>query len=389
MITTTAEPPTRHGHAADLVCMKCLEENGYVPVSEEMAEAEAARRDETDPPYYSLADYLALAFDEPVWRIKNLCETQGIGLIGGGSKHGKTALAVQFGLCIASGKPFMGNEVLNPAPVLYIEQEGNQAALHEHIRSTATALAIDASRTPFYVRHRKETRIDSDEGIAELRRIIAKSGAKVVIVGPLAFLHRQKSEDDAALMAPLMAALNRIATDLGVFIFLAHHTRKASGMDTTRKPSSVFAFFNTVRGSGAFIGHVDIAIGLFRSPKENAGTLYVLNRNGADFMLGYDFDTETHLMTPRDRETADEKAESETDRHLRRLIENSDAGELTIDDIAVIWSMSDRRARDKLGLYVTKGLIKVRIDTAQKGRAYYHVTTRGISRVTEEGWVDA
>ena len=340
---------------------------------------------EEGPRFYKLSDYAKLTYEAPVWRIKNLCETEGIGIIAAPAKHGKTALCVEMGLCIASGMPFMGNPVLEPAPVLYIEQEGNEKALQDHILTTAAARGIDVSTVPFYVRHRKPTRIDTPEGIADLRSIIEETGAKVVLIGPLAFIHRQKSEDESALMAPLMAVLNDIATDFNAFIFLIHHARKGTGFDVTRRPSGVFAFFEKVRGSSVFVGHIDVGIGLWRSNKEPAGTMYVLNRNGADYMAPYDFDTETSVFTPRVIESPEEKAENDTERDLRKMVETEEL-ELDIPQVMALWQVSDKTARKRLNHYMTLQFVSCRPAPDEKNKLWFRVTKRGVDLITEDAW---
>jgi hypothetical protein len=56
--------------------------------------------------------------------IEGTLDQRTIALLSGRSSTGKSFLAIDWGSCIATGKPWQGREVLTPGPVLYIAAEG-------------------------------------------------------------------------------------------------------------------------------------------------------------------------------------------------------------------------------------------------------------------------
>jgi RecA-family ATPase len=69
---------------------------------------------------------------------------EGISVLAGEGGVGKTALAVNLAICLASGRPvsrsFAGIEVPNPAPVLYLTAEGNRDVFRARFMAAAEAL---------------------------------------------------------------------------------------------------------------------------------------------------------------------------------------------------------------------------------------------------------
>jgi hypothetical protein len=82
------------------------------------------RRAPTSPEVLNIADILALQTPEPKLLIETLLPIPGAILLAGAAKSGKTLLAVQAALAVASGRPlFDYYRVLEPGPVLMVEQD--------------------------------------------------------------------------------------------------------------------------------------------------------------------------------------------------------------------------------------------------------------------------
>jgi hypothetical protein len=65
-----------------------------------------------------------LVVRSPEWLVHGLIEDNTLGLLFSDSESGKTFLAVDFALCVATGTPFHGKKVIRKGPVVYILGEG-------------------------------------------------------------------------------------------------------------------------------------------------------------------------------------------------------------------------------------------------------------------------
>jgi hypothetical protein len=323
-------------------------------------------------------DFNAIEFPDHLWHIENVVPSQGVGLIGASNKSGKSLFCIQLGLCLAAGIPWWGRTVARPISTLYIEEEGALKAIQERTVRIKAALGIGPG-VRFYVAARRKARLDTPEGIAELRALIVLHGAEVVFIGPFAAVAHVADENGAADIGPIMSELNDIATDLDTTVYLVHHARKATG-NGMRRPGSVLEFFQTIRGSGAFVDRIDIGLGLWRSPKEAAGTLYVLSRDGDDFMKNFVYDHATRTTAPTEALTAEQKAESEVDRLIRIAVEN---GPLGIEDFLRLSEFKSRTTIDrKLAALVTSGFLLM--EPGARNKHIYRASARGVGRITEE-----
>ena len=85
---------------------------------------EGDRRPAREPLVMDVATLLALQAPAPSMLIENMIPERGASLIVGAAKSNKTLLAVQMGISVASGTPFLDNyRVLQSGPVFILEQD--------------------------------------------------------------------------------------------------------------------------------------------------------------------------------------------------------------------------------------------------------------------------
>src|SRR5665213_270298 len=78
-------------------------------------------RGNSGPRVLDVADLLALDTPAPSMLVENWLPERGASLIVGAAKANKTLIAVQIGIAVATGNPFLENyRILRPGPVLIL-----------------------------------------------------------------------------------------------------------------------------------------------------------------------------------------------------------------------------------------------------------------------------
>jgi hypothetical protein len=135
----------------------------------------------------------------------------------GDSGLGKTPWAYQLGLCVATGKPFLGHSV-RQGGVLYYDLENGREEILAVGRSVCGHLAINPSPTNFLVL--------SDEGNpVQLQDAVEEHSPILIIVDTLRAL-RPRAEASNDEMASFLNECKRIARKFQCAILLLHHIKK-------------------------------------------------------------------------------------------------------------------------------------------------------------------
>jgi hypothetical protein len=238
----------------------------------------------------SLAEMLAAEIPTPTARVAGLLPGEGFGILAGPRKHGKTLTELQLGLCVAGGVPFLGRAV-EQTPVLIIEEEGAARAMQDRLRGQAAALGVPAD-APLHIAHRQRFRLDHPADVDAIDELIVRTGAGLVIIGPLAQVASiDENSNSVDGMGPIVRTMTDLAARHRALVMLVHHLRKPVG--ASQAPKSVDEFFYRVRGADALVAGVDVALGLWREPDATDGTLYVLARDGENVRIPLLFDPRT------------------------------------------------------------------------------------------------
>jgi hypothetical protein len=179
------------------------------------------------------------------------------GFIGAPPKAGKTWVALDLAIAVATGGRFLGRfEIPKPRPVLYVALEGHRAALRARVGCLARGHGLDPDGPDLERLHfvYKPPGINlSDPGWArELVECAAGLACGLVAVDVLRAAARIK-ENDAESFAILRANLEPLA-HAGTAAALAHHFGKLTETQKERQPGE------RMSGTGAMYGAADAAI---------------------------------------------------------------------------------------------------------------------------------
>lgn len=291
----------------------------------------------------TMAMLFAAAQEPHRWVLEGLIEQGDQVILAGAPKAGKSLMASQIALAIASGGNFLGWRVPAPMKVLYINLEirrkwfasriGKQIGGWAEMSQYLSFSAIDTYRTIDI--------LDATER-RDVSERIRKTNPDVIIWDVLARMHTADEKDQAA-MKLVMQAIRVASSDRAHIV--VHHSRKPS-------PDHVGPQTATdIRGSGAIHGEVDLALVLSKRPGQGARYCLTFSARNVDppdeLLLNLNENLSFYLT-----------AEDEADK-VRRLIQEvfkSGAPILATDLQDIVCDAFDIRSRSRATDYIKQAV---------------------------------
>jgi len=224
------------------------------------------------------SELLEMEFEPLGFAVKPILP-QGLILLGGGGKIGKSWMVIDIGISVSSGRDFW-DFATEQGEVLYLALEDNHRRLHARLRSLE-AENEDVSRF-----HLTTASYGISSGLLEqIHSFLALyPNTKLIIIDTLERI-RDTEQDKSMYSCDYrdMTALREITDKYKLTLLLVHHTRKMYDPDP----------LNTLSGSTGLIGSVD---GVFvldkykRIGKE--AKLTIVNRDTDSYCFKLEFDSE-------------------------------------------------------------------------------------------------
>jgi len=160
------------------------------------------------------------------WLIERLWTYQAVGIIGGSPKSGKTWLALEMAVSVASGSPCLETfPVPKPGPVLLYAAEDSATALRTRVETLARLHKIDFKRLDLHVITADSLRLDQPDHQARLEATLQLYRPALLVIDPLVRVHAI-DENVAGQIAALLGYLRFLQRNTGAAIALIHHIRK-------------------------------------------------------------------------------------------------------------------------------------------------------------------
>jgi len=223
-------------------------------------------------------ELMALEFDELHYAIEQILPS-GIFLLAGSPKIGKSWLALQICLAVATGGQLWDYSAFS-GEVVYFALEDNYRRLQRRLH-TLEADKLDISKL-----HLVTASFGINDGLIEQTDsfIDKHTGTNLVIVDTLQ--HIRNSEFDKNMYAydyRDMTKLREITDKHDITLLLVHHTRKMYDPDP----------LNTISGSTGLVGAVDGVFVLEKTQRSSSsGKLTIANRDTEDYCFEMNFDQE-------------------------------------------------------------------------------------------------
>lgn len=172
---------------------------------------------------------LEAAGEEKRWLIEGLWADQGVGILGGEPKLGKSWLALDAAISVAAGTPCLGRfAVPRPGPVLLYAAEDALHVVRQRLDAIAAVAGVSLRDLPLYVITAPSIRLDVIRDRERLRETIENLAPRLLVLDPFIRMHRV-DENVAGDVAPLLAYLRQIEREFGAAVLLVHHARKGGG----------------------------------------------------------------------------------------------------------------------------------------------------------------
>lgn len=258
---------------------------------------------------WSAPDLLAHEFEEPRWAVPGIVP-EGLTLLAGAPKVGKSWLSLNLGVAVATGGRALGSVSVEAGRVLYLALEDTPRRLRRRLETVLVdgtapaglAFAVDWPAMP-------------DGGAERLDETLTQApDTRLVIVDVLAKVRGavdgRSSLYDADYTA--MGHLKAVADAHSVAVVVVHHVRKSGSDD----------FLETVSGTNGLAGASDTIAVLRRSRNTADAVLNITGRDVEEAEHALKFDPACGLWSLLDGPAADYDL-GDTRRAITRLLRES------------------------------------------------------------------
>jgi RecA-family ATPase/biotin operon repressor len=254
---------------------------------------------------------MAATFPPVAYVVDGLICADGLTLLGGKRKHGKSWLCLQIAQSTAAGAVCLDRQATQ-GPVLYLALEDGAPRLQQRLRKQQAPgnlpICYEFAARPL-----------NAGGMGDLAAMIDEHHPLLVIIDTLAAAKTGKvRENDAGDMADILNALRRLAQAKHVGILVVVHHGKGSSGDVG----------DDVRGSSAVAAAADITLGLYRT--EDGALLKAEGRDIEEMEMRVQFDA-AQTWSWQVLGDARQMARQEAEQAIREALQN---GPLTTKGLA-------------------------------------------------------
>ncbi len=176
-----------------------------------------------------LAYHLADRAEEQRWLVTGLWSEQAVGIVGGEPKLGKSFLALDLAVAVASGTPCLRHfSVPQPGRVLLYAAEDALHVVRRRLEGICAAAACDLKDLDVHVITAPTVRLDQQADRTRLDETITQLKPRLLVLDPFVRLHRI-DENASGEVAPLLAYLRTLQRQHSLAVLVVHHARKSAG----------------------------------------------------------------------------------------------------------------------------------------------------------------
>jgi hypothetical protein len=276
------------------LCPICRKAAAAAPMPAEPGTAPAAAQPVTDAgdseasaifaTWTSAASLMQQTFTATRWAVKDLVP-QGVMFLAGAPKVGKSWLALDMAVSVASGEKFLDKLTVDQGPVLYLALEDTSRRLQNRLgkilngKPAPDALTLATQCPPI-----------SAGGLELIRQWLSgHQDARLIIIDVWAKIRGPVTSSGSVYAADYAAvtAIKKLADQHDVAIVLIHHLRKMADDD----------YLNELSGTLGLPAAADTIAGLKRERGDFDATLSITGRDVEESKLAMKFDKDRCLWT--------------------------------------------------------------------------------------------
>jgi hypothetical protein len=172
-----------------------------------------------------------LGADQPSprrWLVESLWAERAVGILGGEPKCGKSLLALDVAVSVASGTPCLRRFAVDkPGRVLLYAAEDSLPIVRERLDGIAAAAGIGLGSLDLFVITAPSLRLDTETDRGRLEETVRLACPRLLVLDPFVRLH-SIDENAAGEVAPLLGYLRRLERTYETAVLLVHHVRKGA-----------------------------------------------------------------------------------------------------------------------------------------------------------------
>ena len=162
------------------------------------------------------------------WLIDTLWGREAVGIIGGEPKCGKSFLALDLAVAVASGVPCLRHfPAAQPGPVLMYAAEDAGHLVRSRLEGIARAAATPFHHLDIAVIDVPALRLDHHSDRQGLHQTVERLTPRLLVLDPLVRLHGV-DENAVAEIAPILGFLRDLQRQFNTAVVLVHHARKSA-----------------------------------------------------------------------------------------------------------------------------------------------------------------
>ena len=284
-------------------------------------------------------------FPEPQWIVDGLIP-EGLTLLAGKPKTGKSWLALQIATSASVGVDVLGHFNCKPIGVVYLGLEDTGRRLKSRLVKLQALGSDNLKLVTGGAKNRS--------GIAQLEKYLDEQpNVKLVVIDTLAQFLPSFDFNSYSETYPVMSSLKILCDKRVVGILAIHHTRKSGGDD----------FIDAVTGSNAFTGVADTTMVLTRGRGDADGSIMATGRDFEDIDIALSLERDLGWQYlgdgPEYRMSREQRGIVEAIREAGEPIGPKDVAAMTAGDYGKVKLMMYRMEKQGLiskqswGKYVT------------------------------------
>ena len=172
-----------------------------------------------------IGSFLSRAPEKIDWLIEPIIPRGGMVLISGDPEAGKTWLALDAAISIASGRDWLGRFATQQGSVILIDEETTDAGFGERLRLLLRAGGYGPDELPISIALRKGLNLSNPQRVVELASAIERVKPALVVIDPLREIF-EGNENSAEEVAAVFRAMRQAAGDNAPAFLVIHHNRK-------------------------------------------------------------------------------------------------------------------------------------------------------------------
>jgi hypothetical protein len=237
------------------------------------------------PSIYRLSDLMEMQLPPPVWVVPGLL-SEGLTILAGKPKLGKSWLALNVALTVAAGGKVLGQMEARPGAVLYLSLEDRLRRVQDRARKLLAGTGVAVSRRlSIAVEWPRQDSGGLDEIALWAER--EENPSLVIIDVWQKFRPPTKGSGGYDQDYSAMGQLKSVIDEKRLSAIVVHHCKKAAAEDALEE----------VSGTNGLAGAADGVLVLSRARNENEGSLFITGRDFEEKKLAVLFDPKTFVWT--------------------------------------------------------------------------------------------